>query len=71
MKARSAEKDSEENRVLDRAMEYARVVGVELVDMLVSVNSRVEVIEPCMPMQHTFRGDGLQNFICNHQDCLE
>ena len=65
------EGDSEENEVLDRAMEYTGVVGVELVDMLVSVNSKVEAIAPHMPMQHMFRGDSLPNFICDHQDCLE
>ena len=52
-------------------MEYAGVVGVELVDMLASINKKVEVIAPHMPTQHTFGRDGLQNFICNHQDRLE
>ena len=71
LKARKAEGDSKENKVLDRAIEYARVVGMELVDMLVSVNLKVEVIAPHMPMQHMFGGDGLQNFIWDHQDHLE
>ena len=47
------------------------MVGVELVDILVSINPRVEELVPHVPMQHTFRGNGLQNFICNHQDHLE
>ena len=68
---RRAEGDSEENKVLDRAMKYAGVVGVELADMLASVNSKVEVITPRVLTQHTFSGDSLQNFICNHQDQLE
>ena len=37
---RSATTDRENNEVLDRAMEYTGVVGVELVDMLASVNVR-------------------------------
>ena len=71
LKVRKAEGDREENETLNRVMEYARVVGVELVDMLVSVNLRVEAIEPHVPTQHTFSRDGLQNFICDHQDQLE
>ena len=71
MKVRRAERDREENKVLYRAMEYAGVVGVELADMLVSINLRVEAIEPHVPTQHTFSRDGLQNFICDHQDQLE
>ena len=46
LKARSAEIDREENTTLDRAMEYARVVGVELANMLASVNSKVEELAP-------------------------
>ena len=46
LKARNVEADREENTTLDRAMEYARVVGVELADMLVSVNSKVEELVP-------------------------
>ena len=46
LKARSMEQDGEENMTLDRAMEYARVVRVELADMLVSVNSKVKALEP-------------------------
>ena len=46
LKARSAEVDREENTTLDRAMEYTGVVGVELADMLVSVNSKVKVLVP-------------------------
>ena len=43
---RKAEGDSEESEVLDRAMEYAGVVGVELVDMLVSINLKVKALAP-------------------------
>ena len=68
---RKAEGDGEENKVLDRAMEYVGVVGVELADMLASINSKVEAIAPHMPAQHTFRVDGLQNFIWDHQDHLK
>ena len=46
LKVRNAEGDGEEDLVLDRAMEYAGVVGVELADMLVSVNSKVEALVP-------------------------
>ena len=60
------EKDGEEDEVLDRAMEYAGVVGVEVANMLVLVNKKVQVIELCVPTQHTFGGNGLQNFICDH-----
>ena len=53
----------ERNKTLDRAMEYSSTVGVELVDMLVSINSKVEELAPCMPTQHTFGGNGLNQFI--------
>ena len=46
LKARKVEGDREENKVLDRAMEYAGVVGVELADMLVSVNLKVKDLVP-------------------------
>ena len=46
LKVRSSVTDGENNKVLDRAMEYVRVVGVELVDMLVSVNLKVEALVP-------------------------
>ena len=46
LKARSLEKDGEENVTLDRAMEYAGVVGVELADMLALVNSKVKALVP-------------------------
>ena len=71
LKVRSSVTDGENNKVLDRAMEYTRVVGVELADMLVSVNLRLLAVEPRVPVQHMFGGDGLQNYICDHQDCLE
>ena len=63
--------DGEENEVLDRAIEYAEAVGVEVVDMLTVVHEKVKALEPQVPAQHTFGGDGLQNFIRNHQDRLE
>ena len=71
LKVRGEPENDEKNETLNRAMEYAGVVGVKLVDMLASINSNVEVIIPCMPIQHTFGRDGLQNFIHNHQDHLE
>ena len=71
LKARSSKGDGEESEVLDRAMEYARVVGLEVANMLASVNKKVWAIEPCVPTQHTFGGDSLQNFIHDHQDRLE
>ena len=46
LKARSVEMDGEENMTLDRAMEYARVVGVELANILVLVNLKVEALVP-------------------------
>ena len=46
MKVGSSVTDGENNKVLDRAMEYAGVVGVELVDMLASINSKVEALAP-------------------------
>ena len=71
LKVRSATTDRENNEGLDRAMEYTGVVGVELVEMLASINLRLLAIEPRMPAQHTFGGNGLQNFICDHQDHME
>ena len=71
LKVRSATTDRENNEGLDRAMEYTGVVGVELVDMLASINSRLLAVEPCVPTQHTYGGNDLQNFICDHQDHLE
>ena len=63
--------DREEYEGLERAMEYAGVVGAELADMLTAVHEKVKAIEPRVPAQHTFGGDGLQNFIRDHQDELE
>ena len=71
LKARKVEGDGEESETLDRAMEYTGVVGVELVDMLVSVNAKVKDLAPRVPAQHTFGGDGLWDYIHDHQDCLE
>ena len=39
--------------------------------MLTAVHEKVKVIEPRVPAQHTFGGDGLQNFIRDHQEELE
>ena len=63
--------DGEENETLDRAMEYARAIGIEVANMLASVHQRVKALEPRVPAQHTFGRDGLWDFICNHQDRLE
>ena len=52
-------------------MEYAGVVGAELADMLTAVHEKVKAIEPRVPAQYTFGGDGLQNFIRDHQEELE
>ena len=71
LKARSVEQDREEDKTLDRVMEYTGAIGVEVADMLVLVNSKVKDLIPCVPAQHMFRGDSLHNFICNHQDHLE
>ena len=63
--------DGEENEVLDQAMEYARAVRVEVVDMLMAVHEKVKALEPWVLTQHMFGGDGLQDFIRDHQDHLE
>ena len=57
--------------MLDQVMEYTGAVGAEVVDMLTVVHEKVWALEPQVPNQHTFRGDGLQNFIQDHQDRLE
>ena len=44
LKSRTEQRERDET--LDRAMEYTRAVGVELADMLVSINSRVEELAP-------------------------
>ena len=41
LKSRGSGKDGEECEVLDRAMEYARAVGVEVTDMLMAVHEKV------------------------------
>ena len=71
LKTKGSATDRENNNVLDRAMQYTGVVGVELVDMLVSVNSKAEAITPHVLTQYMFGGDSLQNFIQDHQDHLE
>ena len=65
------ENDGEEDEVLDKAMEYTGVVAVEVTNMLMSVNKRLREIEPQVLAQQMFRGNGLQNFIHDHQDRLE
>ena len=49
----------ERDKMLDWAMEYTRAVGVELADMLASVNSWVLD-------QHTFGSDSLHQYIQDH-----
>ena len=63
LKAKKAKGDREESELLDRAMEYTETVGVELADMMTLVHEKVWALEPRVPAQHTFGGDGLQNFI--------
>ena len=46
LKARKADDDGEEYEGLERAMEYAGVVGAELADMLTLVHEKVKVIKP-------------------------
>ena len=65
---RKVKDDGEECEMLERAMEYAGMVGVELADMLTAVHKKVRALELQVPNQHMFRGDGLQNFIQDHQD---
>ena len=71
LKTRTDKEDGEEHKLLDRAMEYAGMVRLEVADMLMTVNEKVHTLEPRVPTQHIFGGDGLQNFIHNHQDRLE
>ena len=71
LESRTEVDNGEENEVLDRAMEYARAIGVEVVDMLTVVHKKVKALELQVLTQHTFGGDGLQEFIHNHQDHLE
>ena len=46
LKARAELRNVERNKTLDRVMEYVGVVRMELANMLVSVNSKVKVLEP-------------------------
>ena len=71
LKARAELRNVERNKTLDRVMEYVGTIGVEIADMLASVNLRVEELAPHMPVQHTFGGNGLHQFIGDHQDHLE
>ena len=41
LKARKAKYDREECETLERAMEYARTIGVELADMLTAIHEKV------------------------------
>ena len=41
LKLRGSGKDREECEVLDRAMEYAGMIGVEVTDMLMAVHEKV------------------------------
>ena len=68
LESRTEVDDGEENEVLDRAMEYTRAIRVEVVDMLMAVHEKVKALEPQVPTQHMFGGNGLQDFIHNHQD---
>ena len=57
------ESGSESNWTLDQVMEYTRAVGVEVLDMMVMMNHHI-------PEQEMFGGDGLCQFIQDHQDHL-
>ena len=50
---RTDKEDREEHELLDRVMEYARTVGLEVTDMLMTVHEKVHALEPCVPDQHT------------------
>ena len=49
------------NQMLDQMMEYTGVVGVEVLDMMATMNHHI--LE-----QERFSGDGLCQFIQDHQD---
>ena len=59
LEARRGEDDGEECEMLDWVMEYARTVRIEVADMLATVNKKVCTLEPWVPTQHMFGGDGL------------
>ena len=71
LKTRTDKEDGEEHELLDRVMEYAGMGGLEVMDMLMTINEKVHTLEPHVPKQHMFGGDSLQNFIHDHQDWLE
>ena len=71
LKSRLELRNVERNKTLDRVMEYSRSVGVELVDMLASINLKVDELVPHMPTQHIFGGNGLCQFNQDHQDHFE
>ena len=50
----------ERNETLDRAMKYSRAAGLELADMLASINSKVNLLTPRVPDQHMFGSDGVE-----------
>ena len=52
---------SKSNWTLDQAMEYTGAIGVEVLEMMAMINHHI-------PEQETFGGDGLHQFIQDHQD---
>ena len=46
LKMRMDKEDREEHELLDRAMEYAGTVGLEVADMLMMVHEKVRALEP-------------------------
>ena len=49
LKMRTDKEDGEEHELLDRVMEYARTVGLEVTDMLMTVHKKVHALEPWVP----------------------
>ena len=56
---RTDKEGGEEHELLDQVMEYAGMVGLEVANMLMMVHKKVRVLEPWVPNQHTFGGNGL------------
>ena len=46
LKTRTDKEDGEEDELLDQAMEYAGTVGLEVMDMLMTINEKVHTLEP-------------------------
>ena len=46
LKMRTDKEDGEEHELLDWAMEYTGTVGLEVTDMLMTVNEKVHALEP-------------------------